>query len=75
MDDQLRQLLSRIEADPMVVHFADILRIMVSAAPSSPSGRAQMALIKPLSASTCHDMQDCIAITCTFIALQHVVYV
>ena len=31
IDDQLRQLLSGTEADPMVVHFADIPRIMVSA--------------------------------------------
>lgn len=30
VDDQFRQLLSGIEADPMVVHFADIPRIMVS---------------------------------------------
>ncbi|KAL3130926.1 hypothetical protein ABBQ38_000251 [Trebouxia sp. C0009 RCD-2024] len=28
VDDQLRQLLSGIEADPMVIHFADIPRIM-----------------------------------------------
>lgn len=32
IDDQFRQLLSGTEADPMVVHFADIPRIMVSAA-------------------------------------------
>lgn len=38
VDDQLRQLLSGIEADPMVIHFADIPRIMVSAALSSSSG-------------------------------------
>ena len=30
IDDQLRQLMSGTEADPMVVHFADIPRIMVS---------------------------------------------
>lgn len=33
IDEQFRQLLSGTEADPMVVHFADIPRIMVSAAP------------------------------------------
>ena len=32
IDDQFRQLLCRTEADPMVVHFADVPRIMVSAA-------------------------------------------
>lgn len=32
IDEQFRQLLSGTEADPMVVHFADIPRIMVSAA-------------------------------------------
>ena len=32
VDDQFRQLLSGTEADPMVVHFADIPRIMVSTA-------------------------------------------
>ena len=30
IDDQFRQLLSGTEADPMVVHFADISLIMVS---------------------------------------------
>ncbi len=30
IDDQFRQLMSGTEADPMVVHFADIPRIMVS---------------------------------------------
>lgn len=32
IDDQFRQLMSGTEGDPMVVHFADIPRIMVSLA-------------------------------------------
>ena len=32
IDDQFRQLMSGMEGDPMVVHFADIPRIMVSLA-------------------------------------------